>query len=209
MNTNNALIQRDIKELNKNDVKRIVYIHLQSFKGFFLSFLGPSFLYNYYSCLLESESGIGLVFCKDDQILGFACGTTRPSDFYSELIRKKWLPLAISSIPACIRRPSISMRLAREVFSRPLKAGYAGKQAALLSICVLPEWEGNGFGKILLAGFINKIAGAGIDTLSLSTDQDSNDKVNKFYQNNGFTLACTYVTSEGRLMNEYVIHINL
>jgi len=207
MNVNGSLIQRDIKELNKNEVKRIVDIHLQSFKGFFLSFLGPSFLYHYYSCLIESESGTGLVLSKDSQIRGFACGTTSPPDFYRVLIKKKWLPLAIASIPAMIRQPSIFIRLAREVFKRPRKTEFSVKKAELLSICVHPGWEGNGFGKILLKGFINCAIRKGINTITLTTDRDGNQKVNAFYQNNGFKISRTYVTAEGRWMNEYVIHI--
>ena len=39
--------------------------------------------------------------------------------------------------------------------------------------------------------------------INLETDALNNDSVNRFYQKNGFVLSKTYVTDEGREMNEY------
>ena len=39
--------------------------------------------------------------------------------------------------------------------------------------------------------------------ITLETDAVDNEEVNRFYQKNGFTLARTYETREGRKMNEY------
>ena len=39
--------------------------------------------------------------------------------------------------------------------------------------------------------------------INLETDAVNNDDVNRFYVKNGFKLARTYYSSEGRKMNEY------
>ena len=40
--------------------------------------------------------------------------------------------------------------------------------------------------------------------MSLTTDRAGNESVNRFYELLGFTLSQTYVTAEGRPMNEYI-----
>ena len=42
--------------------------------------------------------------------------------------------------------------------------------------------------------------------INLETDACGNDAANKFYIKNGFRLARSYVTAEGRKMNEYRYH---
>ena len=39
--------------------------------------------------------------------------------------------------------------------------------------------------------------------INLETDAVNNDGVNRFYRMNGFKLARSYFSSEGRKMNEY------
>ena len=47
----------------------------------------------------------------------------------------------------------------------------------------------------------------GVSSVSLTTDRDNNERTNDFYQKLGFELARTYVTPEGRAMNEYLIQL--
>jgi hypothetical protein len=39
----------------------------------------------------------------------------------------------------------------------------------------------------------------------LATDALNNDKINNFYRKLGWNLESTYTTSEGRVMNRYVL----
>jgi len=50
-----------IREANRGDIRDIVEIHLESFQGFFLSFLGPRFLSLYYLGICSAPEGIGFV----------------------------------------------------------------------------------------------------------------------------------------------------
>jgi len=43
--------------------------------------------------------------------------------------------------------------------------------------------------------------------VDLTTDRDNNDKINRFYLSLGFACERTFVTPEGRTMNEYVIDL--
>jgi ribosomal protein S18 acetylase RimI-like enzyme len=60
-------------------------------------------------------------------------------------------------------------------------------------------------GGMLVNAFINEVKKRGGKGVFLTTDAQNNDKVNRFYQNIGFTLESSYATPEGRKMNRYVM----
>lgn len=43
--------------------------------------------------------------------------------------------------------------------------------------------------------------------MDLTTDRDNNEATNSFYQKLGFVCERTFMTPEGRAMNEYVIDL--
>ena len=89
-----------IRPMRLADVESVVRIHLSSFAGFFLSFMGPRFLREFYKATLLDESGLALVSTQADGIAGFAVGTTEPVGFYRRIILNNWnLFLAASFIP--------------------------------------------------------------------------------------------------------------
>jgi predicted N-acetyltransferase YhbS len=69
---------------------------------------------------------------------------------------------------------------------------------------VRPSSEGKGIGRQLVLAFCQALAARGVESVCLTTDRDRNDRVNRFYQQLGFRLSRSYVTPEGRAMNEYV-----
>jgi len=75
----------------------------------------------------------------------------------------------------------------------------------LMSIAVKPEAEGRGIGKKLVEAFCREAAGRGAPAVCLTTDREGQDQVNRFYEQMGFQVSRTYVTPEGRAMNEYLI----
>jgi ribosomal protein S18 acetylase RimI-like enzyme len=76
-----------------------------------------------------------------------------------------------------------------------------------MSIAVRPESAGKGIGKWLVEAFCKELANRGATAVCLTTDRDKNDQVNQFYQRLGFQLSQTFVTPEGRAMNEYFISL--
>lgn len=182
-------------------------IHLRSFPGFFLSSLGPRFLSLFYERLIDGAE-IVLVATQAGRTIGFAAGSTTPAGFYARLLRRDGLRFAFASVPALLRKPVIAPRLARALTRPAEEAQRPDGYATLMSIGVEPDVLKTGVGRRLLDGFVAAAAGRGARGVDLTTDRDDNDSVNSFYLRNGFVLRRTFVTPEGRRMNEYEIAID-
>jgi ribosomal protein S18 acetylase RimI-like enzyme len=196
-----------IRDMLESDVAEVVDIHLRSFQDFFLSFLGPFFLKQFYSNMVDSPYGVALVIVGPDKLAGFACGSDRISGFYHDLIRTKWMQLSLAALPAVIRRPSTAIRLMRATFIKPKWEHEIEAPGELSSIAVHPDWEDRGLGRALLTVFMEKLRSRGKTELTLITDRDNNERVNAFYLHSGFRLAGEERTPEGRRLNRYTINL--
>jgi ribosomal protein S18 acetylase RimI-like enzyme len=196
-----------IRKMALDDVPQVVLVHLESFQGFFLSFLGLNFLNQLYTSILEDPSGIAWVSENKGIVVGFVAGTSQPAGFYRRLIERKWWRFGMASLGAFLRQPSILSRLLR-VLKMP-DQNLPGEQCGiLLSLAVLPEYQGNGIGKSLVLTFLNDTHSRGLEQLILTTDRNHNDRVNGFYQDLGFTIHRIFTTPESREMNEYLIQLH-
>jgi ribosomal protein S18 acetylase RimI-like enzyme len=196
-----------IRRMESSDVDRVVAIHLESFPGFFLSFLGPRFLSLYYSGICKVPEGIAFVYLgKSGLSEGFVAGSSNPRGFYSRLLKCDWRKFAVASLGALVKKPAIINRLARAVF-HPSKNPVGVDVAGLFSIGVQPTLQGTGAGKELVNAFLNEAAQRGCARVFLTTDRDNNNAVNGFYQKLGFRIERQFVTPEDRRMNEYWIDI--
>lgn len=189
-------------------VDQVVRVHLQSFPGFFLTVMGPRFLRLLYGEILKSPDHVAFVALDEasDMIIGFVAGVTKQSNFYGRLARQNWFNFALVSIPVVLRHPTIVPRLLR-AFTYSKKTQSAAAQALLMSIAVLPGSMGRGIGQLLANQFLTAMWRQGIMSVSLTTDRVNNERTNRFYHKLGFEIARTYVTPEGRWMNEYVIDL--
>ena len=188
-------------------IEQVVKVHLSSFPGFFLSFLGPRFLALYYRGICRAEEGIGFVFLNTaGEVAGFVAGSSNPRGFYTRLLKNDWLKFSLASVGAVFRKPSVVKRLAR-AFIHPAENPPGEDVAGLFSIGVLPELQGTGAGKILVRAFLDEAKKRGCRKGFLTTDRDNNDPVNAFYERLGFTVERQFETPEGRRMNEYWITI--
>ncbi len=60
-----------LRVFQKSDVDQVVDLHVKCFPGFFLSSLGPRFLWLFYSGLVQSPDKIGLVLLdKNEKVCG-------------------------------------------------------------------------------------------------------------------------------------------
>lgn len=189
--------------MRASDVPAVVSIHETAFPGFFLTFLGAGFLRELYAALVDDPEGIAFVAVRQG-LTGFVAGTARPEGFYRKVIRERWARFALASVPALLRRPSIARRLVRAL-SKPSESRGYGDAALLMSLAVLPSEFGAGTGASLVRRFVEEASSRGLSGVVLTTDRDGNDRVNAFYRNLGFTLGRTFVTPEGRAMNEYLL----
>ena len=197
-----------IRTMDMMDVNQVVAVHLSSFPGFFLSFLGPRFLSLFYSAICSAPEGIAFVGLNDARIpAGFVAGTSNPGGFYSRLLRRDWFKFALASITPILRKPSVVWRVARAV-THPSDNPIGDDVAGLFSIGVLPELQGMGTGKKLVQAFLDEANRRRCKRVFLTTDRDDNEAVNTFYTKLGFSIERQYVTPEGRRMNEYWITLS-
>lgn len=197
----------NIRPMQFHDVEDVIRVHMEGFQGFFLSFLGPPFLREFYTGVCEDPSGIALVSDDGDSILGFVVGTVEPSGFYKRLIQKRWWKFGLASLKPLIKRPSIAPRLLG-AFSLPGKTANSQlKMGTLMSLAVMKDYHGNGVGKKLVAAFLESSQKRQVEIVNLTTDAVGNDSTNEFYSRMGFVLSRVFITPQGRLMNEYMIRL--
>lgn len=198
------MVDAAIRRMGLDDVSAVVAVHLEAFSGFFLSFLGARFLRELYAALVTDPSGIGYVYEQGGAILGLVAGTDQPAGFYQRLVRLRWWRFGLASIVPLLKRPAIAPRLLR-AFSRPKQVVHHTNCGTLMSIAVLPGEQGRGLGRALATAFLQEAAARGLEWVNLTTDEVENESANAFYLRLGFQHARSYVTPEGRLMNEYLI----
>lgn len=193
-----------VTAMQADQIKNVVEVHLQSFPNFFLTFLGRNFLSELYRGLLDDPSGIALVTMADDRLAGFVVGTTQPAGFYGRLLKKRWWRFALAACGPLAKRPGSLPRLLRAA-RLPQQVTRAEDRGTLMSIAVLPGMQGRGIGQILVRSFLAEAKRRGLARVDLTTDKNNNAAVNVFYQRLGFALNRSYITPEGREMNEYMI----
>lgn len=191
-----------LNDYNKKTVAEIVEIHLSTFKGFFLTFMGSGFLHQMYSSyLLHSKSGI-IIAEDESRVIGFLAYSTDMSGLYKYMIKHRLPQFAWYSIGAFFRKPGAFMRLLR-AFLKPGEAKRDVEYVELASIGVNPLCKSGGIGSKLIDALKETINFDKYEYITLETDAVNNDSVNNFYLKNGFTLVREYETHEGRRMNEY------
>jgi len=192
-----------VRQVIPSDLERIVAIHLESFPGFFLTFLGRDFLLLLYKGLQDDPEGVVLVAANGEQVEGFVAGVLRQAGFYNRLLSNNKWAFARAAARALAKRPSIAPRLVRAL-KKPAEVRQSSCEACLMSIAVHPEFASKGIGQQLVEAFCEELSRRGANEVCLTTDQVKNEPVNRFYQRLGFQLSSTFITHEGRAMNEYL-----
>jgi ribosomal protein S18 acetylase RimI-like enzyme len=194
-----------INKIKLEHIDRIVEVHINAFPTFFLTFLGPSFLKEFYKSFLYDSQGIGFVAidAASQKIIGVIVGPLTPQGYFKRLLKRKWFAFCIASLGAVIRKPSVVKRLFRAVFYRG-ESPKGADRSLLSSIAVSPDVQGKGVGRALVLKWLEEIKLRGSKGAFLTTDAENNDSVNNFYQKMGFKLESSYSTPEGRKMNRYI-----
>jgi ribosomal protein S18 acetylase RimI-like enzyme len=183
-------------------INQIVDIHMETFSGFFLTFLGKGFLKQLYKGFSSHEQSGLLVAEQSGSVVGILAYSEDLSAFYRYLIKKSLLPFAWYSLRATIRKPSAMMRLVR-AFLKPGESKREESYIELSSIGVLPQIKGYHIGSRLIDELKRKYDSSRFSYIKLETDAEGNDGVNAFYLKNGFSIDHEYTTPAGRKMYEY------
>lgn len=194
-----------IRELDTVDDKYIIALselHIAAFSGFFLTQLGLPFLKTLYRGYTEDEdSGIIVAEIKGE-LVGFLAYSNEYSKFYKNLLKKHLIRFAYCSMISVIQHPSFFKRLIK-AFKKSDDVKKEEAYVELASICVSPQLAGKGIGSMLIEKLKDVTDFSTYEYINLETDACDNDSANMFYMKNGFQLAQSYVTDEGRKMNEY------
>ena len=190
-----------ITENNKKYVKDVVDIHLKTFDGFFLTFMGKGFLRKMYAAYIPHKpSGLYVVFSSEKPV-GFLAYSSDMSGLYKSMVRRGLISFVWYAFWAFIKRPKSFFKLFGAL-KKSDEAKREEKYTRISSIGVLPSEKGKGLGGALIDK-VKEDDSAKSEYVLLETDAEKNEQVNRFYLNNGFTLYREYVTREGRKMNEY------
>ena len=193
---------REIGFKEKETIKQVVQIHLDTFPGFFLTFMGRGFLKQLYlSYCKHSESGLLVAFEKDTPV-GFLAYSGDYSGLFKYMIRTRLIPFAWYSLGAFFRRPKTFARILRAL-GKSSETKREEKYLEIASIGVKPNLRSKGIGSSLMNSFKNCVDFSKYEYINLETDAENNEAANRFYIKNGFVLFRSFETKQGRKMNEY------
>lgn len=195
----------DVTSLKQSDIKSVVDVHMKAFPDFFLTFLGPRFLKEFYTSFLVDAEGMGFVAFDEEsgQVVGAIVGPFTPDGYFKRLLKRRWFAFCFASITAVIKRPTVIKRLFRAVFYRG-ESPQGPKRSLLSSIAVDPDVQGKGVGRMLVVRWVEEAKSRGSKGCFLTTDAADNDAVNLFYKKLDWKIESSYATPEGRKMNRYV-----
>ncbi len=193
---------RQITSKEKSVIDQVVAIHLNTFQGFFLTFMGKGFLRLMYRSYAEyGQSGI-FVAEENGRAIGFLAFSGDLSGLYKYMIKKRLIPFAWYSLGAFLRKPSVFMRLVRALL-KPAETKREERYMELASIGVSPELASKGVGSRLVDALKKRVDFSVYAYITLETDAEHNEGANHFYQKNGFSIHRAFQTHEGRRMIEY------
>lgn len=189
-----------IRKSTINDVDAIVDIHIDAFKGFFLTSLGPAFLKFYYSCFVNSDETVTMVAEEDGTIYGFAAATMKCKGFNSRLIKNNLLSFGVLSLKMLFTTPGALLRLVKNLTKKGEGVEDNEDYAELYSIGVNKAAQGKGVGKKLLAASELEMKVSGVKRVSLTTDYDHNEQALGFYHSMGYETFYEFMTYPNRKM---------
>ena len=142
---------RKIESNEKQVIADVVGIHLDTFTGFFLTFMGRGFLNQMYRSYCEhSDSDLLVAFDDDEKPIGFLAYSGDMSGLFKYMIKKKLIPFAWYSLGAFFRKPKVFMRLIR-AFLKPGESRREENYVELASIGVNPNIKSKGVGTQLIS----------------------------------------------------------
>ena len=188
---------------------QIAEIHLNSFKGFFLTTLGFSFLKAYYKTCAKSEDAISICAIDNEtgKLLGFCVGCYHSKGFNKKLILSNLRIYSYQVFILLFNKPLALIRLFKNLAKVIEGLNDDGNYAELLSIGVLPDKNGLGIGKKLLSEFEIEVKRKGVNKITLTTDADANENVLQFYKKSGYKVFYDFTTYPNRKIFKLIKNI--
>ena len=172
-----------IGPLKACQAKAAASIHAEGQPGTFLTSLGLPFLRALYTSMALSPTCFGHVSLEGAEVVGMAVGTENPAGVFKSLLLGSGPGLALSVMGACLRRPSLVIRVI-ETMSYTGHAGTADGEAELLFIGTRGDRRRQGIAQALFQAFASSCRERGLHSVGLSVD-DTNEAAKRFHLRNG------------------------
>lgn len=183
-----------------SDYKQFGDIHIQAFKGFFLTTLGINFLYTYYfSCLKNKKTIAVCAYNENNEIVGFASGSVWSKGYHKSIILSNPIRFGMAALRIFFTKPLALVRLLNNLTKNNNEVD-KGDYAELLSIGILPSYKGKGIGKQILIEFEKEAVICNSKRISLTTDCYNNENVLQFYKKLGYEVFYDFLTYPNRKM---------
>lgn len=196
------MIVRKVSAREKKVINDIVTIHMDTFPGFFLTFMGRGFLNQMYRSYCEHAESSLLVAEENGQSVGFLAYSENSSGLYKFMLKTRLLPFGWYGVRAFFRRPSALGHIIG-AFLKPGESKRSEKYIELTSIGVTPKFKAKGIGSSLMNELKRSVDFKTFSYIALTTDAVSNEYALRFYKQNGFLKERAFETKEGRKMIEF------
>jgi GNAT superfamily N-acetyltransferase len=175
---------------------------LEAFPGFFLSQLGPRFLFAMYKAFLMNSASIIFV-CETSHsgVIGFVVGQTE-SGGGDRVHAVRYLPqFLLAVIVVVLKNP---LFIIRRLFARFFNFGHSPNipcgEVVLRSIGVCPKYQGRGVASILVSAFESVASDRGAKNVYLTTDEENNTRAQNFDQRCGYSFVSRFQQDGTRWM---------
>lgn len=180
-----------------SDLKRIVTVHQACFKDYFLTSLGTTLLYRFYEQFLNENKDLFIVAESDDTIIGFVMGYLTGSKARQNFEKQNRFRLLFRVLWLCsILNHEALLRVRTKItalFYKRKKNTHSSidpKEATLLSICILPDYQGGGRAAAMVSEF-EKILLRNNKHVYVLSVKNYNARGVHFYEKLGFTTHRT------------------
>ena len=198
----------EISRIESNEIKAVVEVHNNSFKGFFLTSLGDNFLSLYYDCIRRDKEAILLGIFEEGKLCGFCAATIISKGFNAKVIKRNLLKFMIIGFKLLVLKPTSLTHLINNFTKSNPELIDDGEYSELLSIGVSENKQGLGIGKKLLSELENQLKKRNCKNLSLTTDFYNNEKTIQFYKSLGYKILYEFDAYPERKMLRMIKKIN-
>jgi ribosomal protein S18 acetylase RimI-like enzyme len=197
-----------LRTMTEADIDSVVEIHQKAFQGFFLEQMGTPFIKAYYRIVLAFSGSIAHVYLgRSCSIEGFAVGFMGPMAFYKKL-KRSGLQLVAPILSGVISNPKLVIKIFENIkrvsaSDSERSPTFIDKDTVELSSIAVSS-AANGVGSMLLDAFVEEAWSRKMSAITLTTDFENNELVNKFYIKHGFEQTGLEIR-KGRKLYRYVL----
>ncbi len=190
-----------IEKMSNASIKGAVDLHIECFRDSFLTSLDRDFLTCMYENYVSSELGCAYVCVENGEVIGLVAGTTNPSVYYNQLLKKRGARFLWLTLKRVFKDPKILVSMARRNYSgffRPDESEKAYRRASLDVIVVKTEHRGKGLAQQLAEAFFDELRARGVSELHLGV-MATNTRSKRFYEKIGMEHIRTVKHPSGEL----------